>query len=251
MLLSIWPYCLHSTLSEVEQDRLIQSALEHSSSATAAIRLGLASSHPHLNQTATDALVERIKRDGSKAVEAVVADKELLAALAQPDLLPRLANTRLFPAVSQQLVQTIRKQAPTSTAQQQPKSAVHREDGLPVVLRCPVCQSQLASAAEAKDDHAAATTLSTDAGTALLPLSLAHLVTNRLYPQAAHLVYSVLQTHEYMRSLPAGLAEVHARLKAASRQAVDRVEAAGGREQLTLYEAALAQMKDDRVGQHR
>ena len=248
MVLLIWPQCLQSTVSEVEQSRIIESALQHSSSVHIAIKLGLASSHPQLAFTATDALVEQVKRDGAKAVEAVLADKELLAALVRPDLLPRLANTRLYPAVCQQLVKAIQQQGDASALKQQPHRPSHHR-ALPAVLQCPICQSQLSAATEA--DIVRTATSDPVTSTTLLPLSLAHLVSHRLYPQAAHLVYSVLQTHEYMRSLPAGLAQVHARLKAASRDSAASVNEEGAREHLQLYESALGRMKDDGVAQSR
>ena len=216
-------------------------ALQSSSTAPAATKLGLASSHSQLVSAAADALVERVKRDGATAVEGMVTDKELLAALARPELLPRLASSRLFSPVCQQLVRAIRQQSSR-------QSSARREEDTPSVLPCPACEAQLAAATRAADSGVA---LAGGDDAALLPLSLAHLVSQRLYPQAAHLVYSLLQTHEYMRSLPAGLAEVHARLRGASKEALESVDREGGAERVALYEAALKRMKDDGVGQLR
>ena len=246
VLLSIWPRCLQSTVGEVEQAHLI-SALGQSSEMGAAVTLGLASSHRQLSQTATDALIERVKRDGAKALETVVADKELVATLARPDLLPRVANTRLFPAVCQQIVRAMRQPMAQFTTNQRSDRASQRRSALPTVFPCAICQSQLVAATEADADGTAEPISSS--GADLLPMSLAHLVSQRLYPQAVHLVYSVLQTHEYMRSLPAGLAEVHVRLRAASQGVVTSVVEGGERGRLVLYEAALKRLKDDGVGQ--
>lgn len=251
VLLAIWPQCLQKTLSEAEQSKLIGSSLEESTSLPAIIKLGLASSHTQLIHTAVDTIIARVKRGGSQAVDAVTSDTDLLTLLSRPELLPRLANTRLFQPICQRLVKAIRQQTESSSKQSSKPISPSTASRLPAVLQCPICQAHLSGATEADVARHSAFTSLTNNNMTLLPMSLAHLVTYKLYPQAVHLLYSVLQTHEYMRSMPAGLAEVRARLQAASKDAMVGLDEEGGQEQLALYESALSRMKDDGVGQSR
>ena len=185
-------------------------------------------------------------------MEAVVADRELLTALARPDVLPRLASTRLFPAVCEQIVHTVRQAATSSRKQLLEPSSQTMAAVQSLVLQCPACQSRLAEATESELVGAVSSGPSTDKTAALLPLSLAHLVSRQLYTQAVHLVYSVQQTHQYMRSLPVGLVEVRARLRAALKEVAASSHDGEGRDREqreVLYEKALERMRDDRVGQ--
>jgi hypothetical protein len=245
VLLNIWPHCLQSTLGQKEQEDLYNaSCLSSEKDPSFAYTLGLSFPPPSLRKSAADAVVSKISKGGGGGAEKEIEkDQQLLSALSRPDLLPILAKTRIFPALSKRIVQTLR-QIDTSAS----SSEVH----VPTVnvTDCTLCRSGLQSV-ESINISPSLSSLSSSSSSSshpspssLLSLSLAHLTSHRLYMQAVHLLYSALQTHEYMREMSEGLSLLFDRLNAASKQSLSRLDA----EDIAVYEKALTCMKEDGVG---